>query len=110
MGQSSSNLSKFGIPNKEKLEYERFYDKINLRETKLYEKFVEHTTNNETIVLKFKDKHGNPKFMLEIFPESYQDALASIREDYPNTYFPDDCPFPHDVEVLLTEKLWEMDK
>lgn len=45
-------------------------------------------------------------FMLEIFPGSYQDALAAMREDYPNTLFPDMSPFPGELESLLNDKFW----
>jgi hypothetical protein len=55
----------------------------------------------------FKDSPSLKSFMLEIFSESYQDALESMREDYPDVAFPDICPFPQDVEALLTEKFWE---
>jgi hypothetical protein len=45
--------------------------------------------------------------MLEIFPQSYEEALAAMREDYPNTPFPDVCPFPDNVDELLNNKFWE---
>lgn len=56
----------------------------------------------------FKSSPSLKNFMLEILLESYEDALESMREDYPDTGFPDECPFPADVEVLLTEKFWEI--
>jgi len=56
----------------------------------------------------FKDSPSLKSFMLEIFSESYQDALEYMREDYPDVTFPDVCPFPQDVEALLNEKFWEM--
>ncbi len=45
--------------------------------------------------------------MLEIFPESYQEALEAMKEDYPDTYFPEICPFLSDVEKLLNDKFWK---
>lgn len=55
----------------------------------------------------FKDSPSLKPFMLEILTESYQDALEWVREDYPDVTFPDVCPFPQDVEILLTQKFWE---
>jgi hypothetical protein len=57
----------------------------------------------------FKDSPSLKSFMLEIFTESYQDALEAMREDYPDVIFPDVCPFPQDVEALLIEKFWEIE-
>ncbi len=45
-------------------------------------------------------------FLLEILAESYQDALEAMREDYPNTFFPDLSAFPSDLESLLNDKFW----
>ena len=55
----------------------------------------------------FKDSLSLKSFMLNILTESYQEALEFVREDYPDVTFPDVCPFPQDVEILLTEKFWE---
>lgn len=52
----------------------------------------------------FKDSPSLKRFMLEILTESYQDALESIREDYPNVTFPDVYPFSNDVDELLNSK------
>lgn len=41
----------------------------------------------------FKDSPSLKRFMLEIFAESYQEALEAMKEDYPTTYFPDICPY-----------------
>lgn len=55
----------------------------------------------------FKDSPSLKRFMLAIFPESYNDALEAMREDYPHTSFPDVCPFPDDINELLNTKFWE---
>jgi hypothetical protein len=55
----------------------------------------------------FKNSPSLKNFMLEIFPESYEDALEAMKEDYPNTSFPDICPFPDNVDQLLNDKFWE---
>jgi hypothetical protein len=54
----------------------------------------------------FKDSPSLKKFMLEIFSESYEEALDAMKEDYPHISFPDVCPFPHDVEKLLNDRFW----
>ncbi|HAN74585.1 MAG TPA: DUF29 domain-containing protein [Planktothrix sp. UBA8407] len=55
----------------------------------------------------FQDSPSLKTFMLEILTTSYQDALEFMKEDYPDVIFPDICPFPQDVEVLLTQNFWE---
>ncbi|PIG92165.1 DUF29 domain-containing protein [Gloeocapsopsis sp. IPPAS B-1203] len=55
----------------------------------------------------FKYSPSLKSFMLEILTESYQDALAAMREDYPDVRFLNVCPFPQDVDALLTQKFWE---
>ena len=55
----------------------------------------------------FKDSPSLKNFMLEILTESYQDALVNLQEDYPEINFPDTCPFPNDIEALLTVKFWD---
>ena len=54
----------------------------------------------------FKYSPSLKSFLVEIFGESYGEALESVREDYPDTSFPDVCPFAKDVDTLLTEKFW----
>ncbi len=55
----------------------------------------------------FKYSPSLKSFLVEIFEESYGEALESVREDYPDTSFPDVCPFAKDVDTLLTEKFWQ---
>ncbi len=55
----------------------------------------------------FKDSPSLKRFMLEILTESYQDALESMREDYPDVTFPDVYPFSKNVDELLNTKFWE---
>lgn len=55
----------------------------------------------------FKDSPSLKSFAIEIFAETYQDALESVREDYPEVIFPDTCPFTAHLEDLLTVKFWE---
>ena len=45
-------------------------------------------------------------FLVECFEDCYQEALESVQDVYPETIFPLDCPFPVDIDRLLTEKFW----
>ena len=54
----------------------------------------------------FKYSPSLKSFLVEIFEESYGEALESVREDYPDTDFPNVWPFAKDVDTLLTEKFW----
>ncbi|WP_319420993.1 DUF29 domain-containing protein [Pleurocapsa sp. FMAR1] len=45
-------------------------------------------------------------FLASIYFDCYQEAVDNMQIEY-DAYFPDLCPFPQDVTVLLTEKLWE---
>ena len=42
---------------------------------------------------------------LTIYDECYQNARKNMSKEY-ELKFPDDCPFPQDVETLLTENFW----
>lgn len=68
---------------------------------------IEIRNFRKEIKRRLKDSPSLKRFMLEILSESYEDALEAMREDYPNTSFPDVFPFPHDLERLLNEKFWE---
>lgn len=48
------------------------------------------------------------RFMLEIWDEAYQEALESVKNDYPKTLFPDSCPFPLEIETLLSQNFWDL--
>jgi hypothetical protein len=45
-------------------------------------------------------------YLLEVFAEIWQVALADAQKDYPQIEFPDDCPFPKDVEAILSAEFW----
>ncbi len=55
----------------------------------------------------FKDSPSLKRFMLEILTESYQDALEAMKEDYPDTIFPDVYPFSENIDELLNSKFWQ---
>ena len=68
---------------------------------------IEIRNFRKDIKRRLKSSPSLKQFLLEIFSESYQEALAAMREDYPKTIFPDLSPFPHDLERLLNDKFWE---
>ena len=41
-----------------------------------------------------------------LFPKCWAEALATVREDYPQTVFPDRWPGRTDLDTLLSEKVW----
>lgn len=47
------------------------------------------------------------RFMAEIRVDCYQEALEGVQEDYPQANLSPRCPFPLDIEILLTQKFWE---
>ena len=53
-----------------------------------------------------KDSPSLKIFISEIFRESYEDALQSLKEDYPNVNFPNICPFSDNLDELLNKKFW----
>lgn len=68
---------------------------------------IEIRNFRKSLKREFKNSPSLKRFMLEIFLESYKEALEAMREDYPDTSFPDVCPFPSDVEKLLNDKFWD---
>ena len=48
------------------------------------------------------------RFFVEAFDRAWQDALIEVREDYPQVLFPDQWQFSQDVEILLTQRFWEV--
>jgi hypothetical protein len=48
--------------------------------------------------------------MIEILEECYREALEAMKEDYPDSNFPDVCPFAEDIDGLLNNKFWQDEK
>ncbi|MCZ8224184.1 MAG: DUF29 domain-containing protein [Microcystis sp. LE19-84.1B] len=55
----------------------------------------------------FKYSPSLKRFMIEILEECYREALEAVKEDYPDSNFPDVCPFPNDIDGLLNHKFWQ---
>ncbi|HBE48746.1 MAG TPA: DUF29 domain-containing protein [Cyanobacteria bacterium UBA11369] len=45
--------------------------------------------------------------LLAEFDEVYQEALSEVREEYPETEFPETWNFSRDLDAILTEIFWE---
>jgi hypothetical protein len=58
----------------------------------------------------FKYSPSLKRFMIEILEECYREALEAVKEDYPNSDFPDVCPFSKDIDGLLNHRFWEDEK
>lgn len=71
---------------------------------------VEIRNFKQRLQIELEDSPSLKGFVLEILAKSYEMALENVRDDYPDVYFPDDFPFPEDVETLLTDKFWEVEE
>ena len=58
----------------------------------------------------FKYSPSLKRFMIEILEECYREALEAVKEDYPDSDFPDVCPFAEDVDSLLKHNFWQDEK
>jgi len=58
----------------------------------------------------FKYSPSLKRFMIEILEECYREALEAVKEDYPDSNFPDVCPFAEDIDGLLNHKFWQEEK
>ena len=58
----------------------------------------------------FKYSPSLKRFMIEILEECYREALEAVKEDYPDSNFPDVCPFAEDIDGLLNHKFWQDEK
>ncbi|MBW4672470.1 MAG: DUF29 domain-containing protein [Desmonostoc geniculatum HA4340-LM1] len=52
-----------------------------------------------------RDSPSLRNYFLTVCDEYYQNARKNMSQEY-EAKFPDDCPFPHDVETLLNESFW----
>jgi hypothetical protein len=68
---------------------------------------IEIRNFRQRLQIELDDSPSLKNFILEILPKSYEMALENVTDGYPDVYFPDFCPFEHNVEALLTKKFWE---
>jgi Domain of unknown function DUF29. len=53
-----------------------------------------------------KDSPSLRNYLQENYLNCYQESLENMRIEY-DAEFPDVCPFPQNVDILLTGKFWE---
>lgn len=46
------------------------------------------------------------QYLLDEFDPVWECALSQVREDYPSIQFPDSCPFPREIDPLLSQRFW----
>ncbi|MFM6207563.1 DUF29 domain-containing protein, partial [Planktothrix sp.] len=69
-----------------------------------WEVTINRTQSNLRDIL--ADSPSLRNYLQEIYLDCYQEALENMRIEY-DAEFPDVCPFPQDVDSLLTGKFWE---
>jgi hypothetical protein len=53
-----------------------------------------------------EDSPSLRSYLLEIIPNCYQEALENVRIEY-DSLFPDEYVFSENINLLLTQKIWE---
>jgi hypothetical protein len=53
-----------------------------------------------------RDSPSLQNYFLEIFSECYLDGVDNLINEY-DVNFPDICPFPENLEILLNNKFWK---
>jgi hypothetical protein len=60
----------------------------------------------QDIKKQLRDSPSLRNYLQEIYLNCYQEALGNMQIEY-DAEFSDICPFPQDVDILLTGKFWE---
>ncbi|MBW4573143.1 MAG: DUF29 domain-containing protein [Tolypothrix carrinoi HA7290-LM1] len=68
-----------------------------------WEATISRTQQELSRILRDSPSLGN--YFLTICDECYQNAYKNMSKEY-DAKFPDDCPFPNDVEILLADSFW----
>ena len=68
---------------------------------------IEIRNFRQRLKLELEDSPSLKNHIVEILPKTYQMALENVTDSYPDTIFPNTCPFPNDVEALLNHKFWK---
>ncbi len=68
---------------------------------------IEIRNFRQRLQIELEDSPSLKSFFREIFAKSYEMALENVKDSYPDVYFCDICPFPNDVNAVLTNKFWE---
>jgi hypothetical protein len=70
---------------------------------------IEIRNFRQRLMFELEDSPSLKNFIVEILPKCYGIALNNVKDSYPNVVFPDYCPFPNEVEILLSDRFWEKD-
>ncbi|MDB9457076.1 DUF29 domain-containing protein [Dolichospermum circinale CS-1225] len=68
---------------------------------------IEIRNFRQRLQIELEDSPSLKTFLREIFAKSYEMALENVKDSYPDVYFSNLCPFPNDVDAILTNKFWE---
>lgn len=68
---------------------------------------IEIRNFRQRLKLELEDSPSLKNFIVEIIPQSYEIALENVKDSYPDSDFPDFCPFPNNLDELLNNKFWE---
>ncbi|CAD5951398.1 DUF29 domain-containing protein [Planktothrix agardhii] len=60
----------------------------------------------QDIKKQLRDSPSLRNYLQEIYLDCYQEALGNMQIEY-DAVFPAVCPFPQDIDILLTRKFWE---
>jgi Domain of unknown function DUF29. len=58
------------------------------------------------IQLLLRDSPSLKVYLAEIFEASWRYAIEQVKDDYPGAVLPIQCPFPKEIDPLLTQKFW----
>jgi hypothetical protein len=58
------------------------------------------------IQLLLKDSPSLKVYLAEIFEDAWRYAIEQVKDDYPGAVLPNPCPFPKEIDPLLTQKFW----
>ncbi|MFM7580425.1 MAG: DUF29 domain-containing protein, partial [Microcystaceae cyanobacterium] len=65
---------------------------------------IEIRNFRQRLMFELEDSPSLKNFMLEILPKCYGMALETVKDSYPQVIFPENCPFPSQIESLLKDK------
>lgn len=68
---------------------------------------IEIRNFRQCLIFELEDSPSLKHFMLEILPKCYGMALETVKDSYPQVIFPENCPFPSQIESLLKDKFWQ---
>ena len=70
---------------------------------------IEIRNFRQRLMFELEDSPSLKNFMMEILPKCYGMALENVKDSYPQVIFPENCPFPSQIDSLLQDKFWVKD-